>query len=89
MFQEFRNTPTPLLVIKFVLVFVTITLFVLSIFLNRELLSYGMISTGLFIFIYGIERKISAQEDQIFLLSIIVAVIFFAIAGYISTNPFV
>lgn len=83
------DTPIPILIIKLALSLIVIVSCLLSIFLSGKLLGYGMAGLGLLVLIYGIEDKIKNQENVTLILGVLSATIFFAISGYIFTNPLI
>lgn len=87
--KEFWNTPTSILIIKLGLVIGTVTLCLLSIFVHGILLGYGMIGVGLLVITLGIESKMRNKKSLTLMISIATAIIFFAIAQYIFTSPFI
>ena len=85
--KEFWNTPNQLFILKLLLLIVIIGIALPSMFIKGKLLGVATVGMGLFVFVLGVESKFKNGEGFPLIISSAIAIIFFAMLGYIFSHP--
>lgn len=85
--KEFTDAPKVILTLKLLLIIVVINFALLSIFMSGKLLAIAMLGLGIYFIVLGIESKLKNAEGFTLLISIVAAILFLSISGYILSNP--